>query len=423
MTTRRSIALILSPAGLLLISAGRLIIVANFNTTTAVTIASSGGFVNTLLGTVIPLVPVFMPYLALLLLLFRRFLLSIMTFIFAAFISPTSITLAEGFGLARTDWNRTTAVVANHRIIAIVIVLAILAALWFYNRSFVEGLSVVVVMVAALTLLIAIPIQYLSLPLGLASSNEHRLVTRAASGAYWYPWREILAALVILAIVFIALTSPRTLSGLVVRFSWLLTSVVAVIATIAFFPYVHFIYPVPQNHPYYAEVTHTMWLPAERIELKSHLVYYGYVLSSDTRWFTVLLDNSRVIAYLSAGDVMGRSVCQPRMRPQPKQPRMQPQPEQLPPLIPWLYHPPRSLPPCSSQDEIALITSFLSRGESLREISSIIHVQPGRIICITNAYQHGLLSAALRAYECRHDWNAPTPVGQHFWYYPSIVPY
>ena len=57
MTTRRSIALILSPVGLLLISAGRLIIVSNFNTTTAVTIASSGGFVNTLLGTVIPLVP------------------------------------------------------------------------------------------------------------------------------------------------------------------------------------------------------------------------------------------------------------------------------------------------------------------------------------------------------------------------------
>jgi hypothetical protein len=48
---------------------------------------------------------------------------------------------------------------------------------------------------------------------------------------------------------------------------------------------------------------------------------------------------------------------------------------------------------------------------------------PYRIISITNDYQHGLLSAALRAYECKHDWNAPTPVGQHFWYYPSIIPY
>jgi hypothetical protein len=53
----------------------------------------------------------------------------------------------------------------------------------------------------------------------------------------------------------------------------------------------------------------------------------------------------------------------------------------------------------------------------------MIHVQPERIISITNAYQRGLLSAALRAYECKHDWNAPTPSGQHFWYYPHTVPY
>lgn len=416
MTTRRSIALILSPVGLLLISAGRLIIVANFNTTTAVTIASSGGFVNTLLGSVIPLVPVFMPYLALLLLLFRRFLLSIMTFIFAAFISPTSITLAEGFSLAKTEWNRIAAVVVNNRPVAIVIVLVILVVLWVYNRSFIEGLSTVVVMVAGLILLIVIPNVHLSLPLRLASSNDHRLVVQASSRVSWangHSWLEILVVLFILAVIFIFLQAPSMFTGLL-RSSWLLTGVVAVIATIAFFPYVHNIYPVPQNHIYYAEVTHDMWLPAERIELSTHLAYYGYVLSSDSDWLTVLLANSRVIAYLSADEVVRRSVCQPMMSTQPKQ---------SPPLIPWLYHPPRSLPTCASYDEIALITSFLSKGESLREISRIIHVQPERIISITNAYQHEELSAALRAYECKHDWNAPTSVGQHFWYYPGLAPY
>src|SRR5215831_2113985 len=121
MTTRQAIALIGGPVGVLLISAARLIVVANFNTTTAVTIASSGGFVNTLLGTVIPLVPIFIPYLALLLLLFRRFLLSVMTFLFAAFISPTSITFTEGFRLAEAGWNRMAAAVADYRIIAIII--------------------------------------------------------------------------------------------------------------------------------------------------------------------------------------------------------------------------------------------------------------------------------------------------------------
>jgi hypothetical protein len=43
---KRSIALILSPVGLLLISAGRLIIVSNYNATTAVTIAASGQVIS-----------------------------------------------------------------------------------------------------------------------------------------------------------------------------------------------------------------------------------------------------------------------------------------------------------------------------------------------------------------------------------------
>ena len=419
MTTRRSIALILSPVGVLLISAGRLIIVSNFNTTTAVTIASSGGFVNTLLGTVIPLVPIFMPYLALLLLLFRRFLLSVMTFAFAAFISPTSLTLSEGVHLAETGWNQITTTVANDRVIAIVIVLAVLVALWIYNRSFVEGLSAVVVMITALTLLVAVPNFSVSSPLRLASNSEHRLITQASAGAYGFSGLWILVFLAILAIVVISYVAVRTSSGLLDSFSWLATGVVAIVATIAFFPYIHFIYPVPQNHGYYAETTHAMWLPAEKIKLKTGLAYYGYVLSSDGGWFKVLLVNSRLIAYLAANDVVGRSVCQPRT---PNQPGLHP-PKSQPPLIPWLYHPPRSLLPCEGQDEIALITPFLSKGESLKEISRIIHVQPERIIALTNAYQHGLLSAALRAYECEHDWNALTPAGQHFWYYPKTIPY
>jgi uncharacterized membrane protein YkgB len=359
MTTRRSIALILSPVGLLLISAGRLLIVANFNTTTAATIASSGGFVNTLLGTVIPLVPAFMPYLALLLLLFRRFLLSIMTFIFAAFISPTSLTLAQGLGLAREDWARTVGVAANHRVIVLVILLAIFAAVWIYNRSLLEGLSIIAVMVVTLTLLIAIPNPYSPLSLRLAANNEHHIVARASSGAFGYSGRQILEFLAILAIILIiynALATSSHFDGALVGFSWLITGILAVIATVAFFPYIHFAYPVPQDRSYYAEVTHDMWLPAERIELNTRRAYYGYVLSSDAGWFTVLLANSRVIAYLPAPDVVSRSVCQPRMLAQPKQ---------NPPLIPWLYHPPRSLPPCASQDEIALITSFPSRGGAL----------------------------------------------------------
>lgn len=213
---------------------------------------------------------------------------------------------------------------------------------------------------------------------------------------------------------------PGIFSWLVGGLPWLLTGAVAVITTIAFVPYIHFIYPVPQYRGYYTEVTHAMWLPAERIELSTGRVYYGYVLSSANGWFTVLLVNSRVIVNLLAHDVMARSVCQPMMSAQPNAPT---QPIQHPPLIPWLYHQPRRLPSCARTDELALLTPYLSKGESLKEISSIVHVPPERIISITNAYQRGLLSARLRAYECRHDWNAPTPAGQHFWYYPSIISY
>ena len=65
---------------------------------------------------------------------------------------------------------------------------------------------------------------------------------------------------------------------------------------------------------------------------------------------------AELLPIFPAPDVVSRSVCQPRMLAQPKQ---------NPPLIPWLYHPPRSLPPCASQDEIALITSLPSRGGAL----------------------------------------------------------
>lgn len=186
MTTRRSIALILSPVGLLLISAARLIVVAKFNTTTAVTIASSGGFINTLLGTVIPLVPIFMPYLALFLLLLRRFLLSIMTFVFAAFITPASVSLLDVFGFAKLQWQNLVAQFSDHRTIIIIIVLAILVALWAYNRSFAEALSIVVAAAVAVALFLAIPAKHLSKPMRLASTSEHDVVIRASSGAYGY---------------------------------------------------------------------------------------------------------------------------------------------------------------------------------------------------------------------------------------------
>lgn len=344
MTTRRSIALILSPLGLLLISAGRLIIVANFNTTTAVTIASSGGFVNTLLGSVIPMVPVFVPYVALLLLLSRRFLLSLATFAFAAFISPTSITLGQGVSLARIDWRHLVSSVTDIRTIVICIALVIFVAAWSYNRSFAEGLSILAAMVVAAALLVALPVGGAPGPLRLASNNERRLVSQASAVANRLSVSDVIVFLVILFAIFVAVYVDQTV-GPLGNFTALLIAAIALAATIAVFPYVHYIYPVPRDHSYYAEATHAMWLPDERIVASNHRIYYGYVLSSDGAWFTVLLTKSRTIAYIPAGDIVERSVCQPGTARQPKQ---------YPPLIPWLYNRPSTLPACADRDVIVL---------------------------------------------------------------------
>src|SRR5579862_4825799 len=114
-----TLALILSPLGLLIISAARLLIVANYSPATAATIASSGGYVDVLLGTVIPLVPIFAPYLALGLLFARRVIPSILTFLVAGLVSPTAVRLSGALTLVRTDWDLIGAWVGAHLYILI----------------------------------------------------------------------------------------------------------------------------------------------------------------------------------------------------------------------------------------------------------------------------------------------------------------
>lgn len=100
-----TLALLLSPVGVLLIAATRLLIVSNYNLNTALAILSSGGYVNTLLGTVIPLVPVLMPYLALLLLYLNRVVASLLAFLAAALISPSAVSGALALSIVRHYWH------------------------------------------------------------------------------------------------------------------------------------------------------------------------------------------------------------------------------------------------------------------------------------------------------------------------------
>jgi hypothetical protein len=339
--------LILSPVGLLIIAAGRLIIVANFNTTTAVTIASSGGFVNTLLGSVIPMVPVFIPYLALFLLLFRRFLLSAMTFVLTVFISPTLITLNQGLSLAKSDWHNLVAKVTDYRTAVIVLAVIIVIIGWAYNRSFAEGVGLLAALVVATALVVALPETPTAGPLRLASNSVSRLESQTRNVvANSLSAGDIILFLLVSGAIFIALRYGwQGLNDAFGGFTGLVIAGVALCATIALFPYIHYIYPAPQDRNYYAEATHAMWVPDERIVTNNHRVFNGYVLSSDSAWYTVLLSKSRTIAFIPAGEIIERSVCQPGTKGQLRRHR---------PLIPWFYHRPPKLPACKGPDVTTL---------------------------------------------------------------------
>jgi hypothetical protein len=96
-TSRGLVALALSPIVILLASGARLIIIGNYDTTTATTMASSGGLGQTILGTVIPLLPSFLPALLVVLVILRQWALFCFAALAAALVSPAYATLSQGW--------------------------------------------------------------------------------------------------------------------------------------------------------------------------------------------------------------------------------------------------------------------------------------------------------------------------------------
>jgi hypothetical protein len=97
------VALALSPVGVILISATRLLIVSDYKVSTATAIVSSDGYVNTLLGTIIPIVPLLIPYLALVLLFTQRFIVGLLALAVAALVSPSVYPHAAALRLMKAD--------------------------------------------------------------------------------------------------------------------------------------------------------------------------------------------------------------------------------------------------------------------------------------------------------------------------------
>lgn len=360
---RRWLPLLLSPLGLVLISAGRLLIISNYNATTATTIASSGGYINTLLGSIIPLVPIFIPYVALLLLLFRQFMLSALTLVFTAFIAPTSLMLPISRYLAAEDTNQLLARIDANRPTTLAIALLIVFISYLYFRSFVEALATLLMLTVAVALLSAPIIKDLYLPSSLRSANSRErnvgpLLRQDANTVL--PAAElnlIIGAIVVLIIILIVTNLTAITFGLdwlagatatgIVAVSRLIPNVatlaIALVAAIAFFPYIYNIYPVPHRTEYYVGILRSPWLPAEKISLRSGRNYYGYALSADPDWFTVLLAKTRKIVYIHTDDVLRRSVCETlSQRKVPVEP----------PLITIFYAKPATIRPCADRKHL-----------------------------------------------------------------------
>ena len=339
---RPTVAVLLSPLGLLLISATRLLMVADDRPATAVAIASSGGYVNTLLGTLIPIFPIFIPYIALVLLFFRRFILSAIAFLAAAFISPAQVhaTRPVASYTAADIWHATLNWLNIHSLAAFALTILLFWILlsWLRDR--------------------------------------------------WtqYQWLSIF---------------------------WIIG------AAFLFLPLITPIYSFPRALSFYVTELRQPWLSSEKITLKSGQNDYGYTLTTGDGWVEIngrkshdtihprwrggqpsSLSSSggRFFSIDSAAEVCsgGVTTCPNKDGPPP--------------------------PAAGTPIPRTRAKSYLSHGESLTVISSSTHVPPDQIISETNAYQHQRLSRALREYEVAGNWNAPTPCGQHFWYYPPVTP-
>jgi hypothetical protein len=99
-----------------------LLIVSNYNPETALAIASSGGYADTLLGTVIPLIPIIMPYLALVFLFFNRVILGVLAFVATVFVSPVAVARSSVGNIVDRDWHFIL-----HAPVLIIIIMSVLA--------------------------------------------------------------------------------------------------------------------------------------------------------------------------------------------------------------------------------------------------------------------------------------------------------
>lgn len=286
---------------ILFASATRLIIISNYDTATATTVASSTGAISTLLGTVVPLLPLFLPALFIILIVFRRWSLALLTALAAGLVSPAYTYnaiegLKKAFATITDIWRRidiwprvddlTTVAETTRRwlgnITASIQSRQNLLDVWN------EWIWVFIFAGVALIVVLLDPPPVLRAP---DSSDTVRL-----TDANLNKWQVILARI----IPWISRSIGKLVYGGFVA--------IACAYSILFVYTVY--YRPPANVGSVSDIARRPWLPAEEVRVTGRSdPLVGYVLSTSDGWHVLLNNDPRQIIYLRSVDVTARTVC------------------------------------------------------------------------------------------------------------------
>ena len=328
-------ALLLSPIVVLFASAARVLIIANYNTTTATTMAASAGVVSTLLGTVVPILPLFLPALLVVLIVFRRWAYALLTAVATAFVSPVYTpsalnALEEAADSGREIWRRLNfgpKLITENNIVE---------RIWDYLSYIAKNIG---------DWLQVIKISLIGFFWPGFDGDELLLV--------WNEWKWVLIS-ALAAFLLVILNPPRILrhasapDKVTVWESirgwalWLWIgkatySVLIAVASAYSALCVYAIYEVPFNTSATSDILRRPWLPAEQVQLSSGEILVGYTLSTQDGWHALLEEEARRITYIPSRNVTARTVCDVRTMA-----------EIPPPLISLRGSTPSSVPTCQA---------------------------------------------------------------------------
>lgn len=263
---------VLSPSVLLFISAVRLLIIANYDPTTADAIASSTGVVDTLLGTLIPIVPALLPLLAMVMIIFRRPILLTFAVIGTVLVSPAYATPKEAW---RETISQFSAVINALKASNPGLKRHLLALSWHHDRT---SLAVGIVFVALIAL-----------------DNYDKLLI----SSYRNIWSDSGVSL-----------SEKIFFSAVTTLIKLIAAAVFGVLFSAFFFFVTTIYHVPDSVKGMSAVASQPWMPSEEVALKSSTkTFVGYTLNAGDTWFVFLQEEDRTLYYFPEDEVASRTLC------------------------------------------------------------------------------------------------------------------